>query len=414
MTTADLYPRLLAPRVQEALTDTPVVLVTGPRQSGKTTLVRHLAGTGMRYLTLDDNLTLLSASEDPVGFIRNLDQAVIDEVQRAPALLLEIKKTVDEDRRPGRFLLTGSANLMTLPKVADSLAGRMETLPLYPFAQCEIHQRNTFWLDALFANNIPTVTTPLLGDALIQAVLCGGYPEAMTRSNLRRRTTWYKQYTEALIKRDVQDIANIDKLEQLPLLLRALAEVAGQLCNYSQLAAQVGIDAKTANKYMAIFEQMYLLKRIPVWAGNRLKRVVKSPKLQFIDSGLLASQRGLTLDTLHRDRNLFGGLLETFVYSELLKQTTWAETDYQILYYRDADQYEVDFVVENSAGDIIGVEVKASATVTGKDLRGLKRLKELAGEAFKMGVIVYDGEETLPLGDRLYAVPLSSLWGENP
>lgn len=414
MTTADLYPRLLAPRVQEALTDTPVVLVTGPRQSGKTTLVRHLAGTGMRYLTLDDNLTLLSASEDPVGFIRNLDQAVIDEVQRAPALLLEIKKTVDEDRRPGRFLLTGSANLMTLPKVADSLAGRMETLPLYPFAQCEIHQRNTFWLDALFANNIPTVTTPLLGDALIQAVLCGGYPEAMTRSNLRRRTTWYKQYTEALIKRDVQDIANIDKLEQLPLLLRALAEVAGQLCNYSQLAAQVGIDAKTANKYMAIFEQMYLLKRIPVWAGNRLKRVVKSPKLQFIDSGLLASQRGLTLDTLHRDRNLFGGLLETFVYSELLKQTTWAEADYQILYYRDADQYEVDFVVENSAGDIIGVEVKASATVTGKDLRGLKRLKELAGEAFKMGVIVYDGEETLPLGDRLYAVPLSSLWGENP
>ena len=166
MENTTLHPRLLVSRLQEALADTPVVLVTGPRQAGKTTLVRHLAGTGMRYLTLDDNLTLLSAREDPVGFIRNLDRAVIDEIQRAPSLLLAIKKTVDEDRRPGRFLLTGSANLMTLPLVADSLAGRMETLALYPFAQCEIRQQSTCWLDALFAGRIPAVTQPLLGDAL--------------------------------------------------------------------------------------------------------------------------------------------------------------------------------------------------------------------------------------------------------
>jgi predicted AAA+ superfamily ATPase len=408
---ANLHPRLLVPRLQEALADTPVVLITGPRQAGKTTLVRHLAETGMRYLTLDDNLTLLSAREDPVGFIRNLDRAVIDEIQRAPALLLAIKKTVDEDRRPGRFLLTGSANLMALPLVADSLAGRMETLVLYPFAQCEIQQHGTHWLDEVFTGKIPEVAQPLLCDALREAVLCGGYPEAFARATPRRRQAWHRQYLDVLIQRDVQEIANIDKLGQLPQFLRALAEMAGQLCNYSQLGAQMGMDAKTANKYMSIFEQMYLLKRIPVWAGNRLKRVLKSPKLQFIDSGLLASLRGVTEDTLQRDRSLFGGLLETFVYGELLKHATWAETDdYQILYYRDADQYEVDFVVENRAGELIGVEVKASATITEKDLRGLKRLQGLAGNAMRMGIILYDGAEALPLGDRLWAMPLSGLW----
>lgn len=411
MNDTPLYPRLLQAHVQEALADTPVVLVAGPRQAGKTTLVRQLAGDRMRYLTLDDNLTLLAAQQDPVGFIRNLDRAVIDEIQRVPQLLLAIKKTVDEDRRAGRFLLTGSANLMTLPLVADSLAGRMETLALYPFAQAETHYQTTCWLDALFAGKIPVTDQPLLGDELTQAVLQGGYPEALTRPNPRRRQTWHQQYLDALIQRDVQDIATIDKLGQLPLFLRALAEMAGQLCNYSQLGAQLGMDAKTANKYIGIFEQMYVLKRIPVWANNRLKRVLKSPKLQFVDSGVLASLRGLTADTLKHDRTLLGALLETFVYAELLKHSTWAQTDYQICYYRDADQYEVDFVVENRAGEWLGVEVKASATLTEKDLRGLKRLAGLAGNSMKLGVILYDGTEALPLGEKLMAVPLSSLWG---
>lgn len=406
-----LYPRLLVSRLQEALADTPVVLVAGPRQAGKTTLVRHLASTGMRYLTLDDNLTLLAAREDPVGFIRNIERGVIDEIQRAPQLLLAIKKSVDEDRRPGRFLLTGSANLMTLPLVADSLAGRMETLPLYPFAQCERQHQATFWLDAIFAGRIPVASKPIISDALVETVLQGGYPEALSRASPRRRQAWHQQYLDALIQRDVQEIASIDKLGQLPLFLRALAEMTGQLCNYSQLGAQMNMDAKTANKYMGIFEQMYLLKRVPVWAGNRLKRVLKSPKLQFVDSGLLASLRGLTGETFKRDRTLFGSLLETFVYAELLKHTTWAEDHYQILYYRDADQKEVDFIVENRAGVVAAIEVKASATLTTKDLRGLKRFASLAGESLQAGIILYDGTETLPLGEKLWAVPVSSLWG---
>jgi uncharacterized protein len=283
--TISLYPRLLEPRVIEAMADTPVVFVAGPRQAGKTTLVLRMAEEGIRYLTLDDELTLLAAKEDPVGMIRSLDRAVIDEIQRAPELLLAIKKTVDEDRRPGRFLLTGSANLMILPTVADSLAGRMESLTLLPLSQCEIRHSAVNWLDSVFTGEFPKVSTPVIGEELVEVVLAGGYPEAVSRPTVRRRTAWSRQYIDAIIQRDVRDVAGIDKLDQLPRFLRALAHVSGQMCNYSQLGGQVGLDHKTAARYIGVFEQMYLLKRVEVWAGNRLKRLVKTPKMQFVDSG---------------------------------------------------------------------------------------------------------------------------------
>ena len=409
--TQSLYPRLLKARIAEAMADTPVVLVAGPRQAGKTTLVRQVATHTMRYLTLDDELTLLAAREDPVGMIRNLDRAVIDEIQRAPQLLLAIKKTVDEDRRPGRFLLTGSANLMALPTVADSLAGRMETLTLLPLSQSEMHGGTANWIDRAFAGEILRATRPLLGDDLIEAVLRGGYPEAVSRTTPRRRTAWGRQYIDAIIRRDVRDVAGIDKLDQLPRFLRALTQVAGQMCNYTQLGAQLGLDHKTAARYIGVFEQMFLLRRIDVWARNRLNRVVKTPKLQFIDSGLLSTLADVTPALARQDRNHFGNVLETFVFAELLKHTTTAEGDYRLLYYRDHDQYEVDFVIENAAGHLIGVEVKAAATVKESTLRGLKRLASVAGKQFKLGVILYDGSETLPLGEGLWAAPLSSLWG---
>ena len=411
MTQPLLYPRSIEPRVTEALLDTPVVLLAGPRQAGKTTLARQMAGQGMRYLTLDDDLTRLSAREDPVGMIRSLDRAVIDEIQRAPQLLLAIKKSVDEDRRPGRFLLTGSANLMTLPAVADSLAGRMETLSLLPLSQGEIERSQSNWIDAAFSGRLLRTASPALGDALVERVLCGGYPEMRARPSARRRQAWARQYLDALIQRDVRDIAGIDRLDQLPRFLRALAQTAGQMCNYTKLGGQVGLDGKTAARYLGVFEQMYLLKRVDVWARNRLNRVVKTPKLQFIDSGLLASLMDLSQDELAQDRSRFGHLLETFVYGELLKHGACAEGDYRVMYYRDADQAEVDVVIENAAGQLVGVEVKATATVREADLRGLKKLANLAGEQFKLGVLLYDGAETLPLGEGLWAAPLSSLWG---
>lgn len=408
---SQLYPRHIESRIAEALADTPVVMIVGPRQAGKTTLVRQIAGQDRRYFTLDDALTLLAAKEDPVGMIRGLNRAVIDEIQRAPELLLAIKKTVDEDRRPGRFLLTGSANLMALPTVADSLAGRMETLMLLPLSQGEMRGATLNWLDEVFAGRLPSVSMPLVGGELTEAVFQGGYPEAIVRITHRRRTAWSRQYIDAIIQRDVRDVANIDRLDQLPRFLKALAHVSGQMCNYTQLGGQVGLDHKTASRYISVFEQMFLLKRVDVWAGNRLKRVVKTPKLQFIDSGLLATLVDLTPGLVGQNRSRFGNFLETFVYSELLKHTTNSEGDYQLSYYRDHDQYEVDVVAENAGGQLVGVEIKASATIKESDLRGLKRLISVAKEQFMLGVILYDGTETLPLGDRLWAAPISTLWG---
>ncbi len=414
MNLPSLYPRRIEQRLAEALLDTPVVLLAGPRQAGKTTLVRQVAAKGLRYLTLDDELTLLAARADPVGLIRSLDRAVIDEIQRAPQLLLAIKKSVDEDRRPGRFLLTGSANLMALPLVADSLAGRMETLSLMPLSQTEIEGHSANWIDQAFAGQLLRADTPALGAELVERVLRGGYPEAVSRVSAKRRVTWARQYTDALIQRDVLDVASIDKLDQLPRFLQALAQTAGQMCNYSQLAGQVGLDGKTAARYAGVFETMYLLKRVDVWARNRLSRVVKTPKLQFIDAGLLAMLMNLGIEEVRRDRSRFGQVLETFVFGELLKHTTSADGDYQLLYYRDADKVEVDIVIENAAGQLVGVEVKASATVKASDLRGLRKLAALAGDQFKMGVLLYDGAETLPLGDGIWAAPVSSLWGTAP
>ena len=275
------FARAIEPKLLEALQDTPIVLLAGPRQAGKTTLVKQVTQEKkLRFLTLDDELTRLSAKEDPEGLIRSLDYVVIDEIQRAPELLLAIKKSVDEDRRPGRFLLTGSANIMTLPTVADSLAGRMETLVLLPLSQSELGGQKENWVDRLFLQQILKVRNLAIGESLIDRVLHGGFPEAVSRSQDHRRLAWFRQYIDSIIQRDVRDIAEIEKLDQLPRFLRGLAQTAGQICNYSQLGGQVGLDSKTVAKYIGIFEKMYLLRRIEVFSNNQLGRITKTPKLQ--------------------------------------------------------------------------------------------------------------------------------------
>jgi len=398
-------------KIREALADTRVVLLAGPRQAGKTTLARSMAEPGRTYLTLDDATTLSSARSDPTGLVRELDSAIIDEVQRAPDLILAIKESVDRDRRPGRFLLTGSANLMTLPRIADSLAGRMETIRLLPLSQSErLQSPESGFLQALFKGNPPPIGPPCLGADLIERVCAGGYPEALTRPTWLRRQAWYANYIEAVISRDVRDLAQIDQLDRLPRLLRALAEHSGQIVNHSGVGASLNINHVTTQKYTAILEALYLLQSLPSWHSNTLKRLVKKPKLHFLDSGLLATLRGLSPERLNADRTRFGPLLESFAFSEVLKLTGWTDDRITLSHFRDKDQDEVDLVLEDASGRVVGLEVKASATVRNEDFAGLRKLAQACGDRFAFGAVLCDRQLVTPFGDRLAAIPLSCLW----
>ena len=405
-----MYPRFVERRVRESLGDTRVVLLCGPRQSGKTTLAQRIAADAIPFVTLDDATALDAASADPVGFVRGLDRAVIDEVQRAPDLILAIKTAVDVDPRPGRFLLTGSADLMTLPRVADSLAGRMGIVRLLPLAQAELHDALPSFLDKTFSGQPPTSGAPVVGDDLVETVLAGGYPEALTRATWRRRQSWHLDYIEAILQRDLRDIARIEQLDLMPGLLRVLAEYSGQLVNYSGFGAPLGMNHVTTRKYVGLLENLFLVQSLPPWYTNALKRVTKSPKLHFLDAGLLAALRGITPAHLRRDRTPFGAMLETFVLGELLKIAGWADDRYIFSHFRDKERNEVDIVIEDGLGRILGIEVKASATVSTGDFAGLRRLAAATGERFALGLILYDHDQTVPFGERLAAAPVSTLW----
>lgn len=406
-----MYPRLIERRLRNALSDTRVATLTGPRQSGKTTLSGQIAGAAIPFLTLDDATTLKAATNDPVGFIRGLDRGVIDEVQRAPDVLLAIKASVDADRRPGRFLLTGSANLMTLPRVADSLAGRMETVRLLPLAQAEIRGGAPAFLETAFAGAAPKPTAIVIGNELVDLVLSGGYPEALTRRRWGRRQDWYLDYIDAIVQRDVRDIAQIEQIQQMPKLLRVLAEHSGQLVNYSGFGAPLGMNHVTSQKYTGVFESLFLIRTLQPWYTNALKRLTKTPKLHFLDSGLLAALRDISPARLKRDRTPFGPLLETFILAELLKLASWSDDRYEFSHFRDKDANEVDIVIEDKRGRIVGVEVKASATVSASDFAGMRRLADATGERFACGLILYDHDQVIPFSDRMSAVPISALCG---
>jgi len=404
-----IYPRLAEQRINDAMSDTRVVLIVGPRQSGKTTLAKKMASSEMEYYTLDNATTLDAAQRDPVGFVRGMNRAIIDEIQRAPELLLAIKESVDTDQRPGRFLLTGSANLMTLPRVADSLAGRMEVVRLLPLAQSEIRTAGSSFLRDAFQNEAKA-GEPIVGDDLMAAVLAGGYPEALGRKSLSRRQDWYADYIQAIVQRDVRDVAQIEQIAQMPRLLRILAEHSGQLVNYSGIGAAIGMNHITTQKYVGIFESLFLARTVQPWFSNTLKRLTKTPKIHFLDSGLLASLRDLSLDRLRVERGHFGPLLETFVFAEILKLASGGEEHFEFSHFRDKEQNEVDIVIEDRRGRIVGIEIKAAATVSGADFSGLRILAEASGERFVSGIVLYDHQKVIPFGERLYAVPISALW----
>ena len=407
-----LYSRFVAPRLTEALADTPVVLLHGPRQCGKTTLAQAVGNAReYAYFTFDDEVTLAAATADPVGFVGDLPERVIlDEVQRAPGIFASLKSAVDRHRQPGRFLLTGSANVLLVPTLADSLAGRMSIIRLHPLAQCELFGREPAFLDDLFANAFKARKAERLGKALADRIVAGGYPEALARATARRRQAWYRDYVEALVQRDVRDLARIASLDALPRLLTLAAGQTARLVNVSDLASPFQISRPTIRDYVTLLARVFLLEELPPWHSNRLSRLVKTPKLHVGDTGVACALLGLDAEALRADRGTFGQLLETFVFQELGRQAGWHEDEIRFHHFREKDGAEVDIVLERGARQVAGVEVKASATVTAADFRGLRKLKEACGGRFVAGVVLYDGETTAAFGDGLHAVPIRTLW----
>lgn len=406
------HPRFVLPRLNEALEDTPVVLIHGPRQCGKTTLARAVGDkAGYAYVSFDNDVLRASVLADPLGFVADLPgKAVLDEVQRVPELFTALKAAVDRDRRPGRFILTGSANVLLVPRLADSLAGRMEILRLHPFAQAEMSGKQSSFLGALFGDGFKTGERARLSKELAERIAAGGYPAALARSSPRRRVTWYRDYIETLVQRDVRDLARISALDVLPRLLTLAAGQTARLLNVADLASPFQLSRPTIRDYVTLLARVFLLEELPPWHSNRLSRLIKTPKLHLGDTGLACALLGVDAEALWADRALLGQLLETFVFQELRRQASWQEEPVAFYHFRDKDGAEVDIVLEGSGQRIAGVEIKAAATVTAGDFRGLRKLKEITGKRFVAGVVLYDGEVTAPFGDGLFAVPIRSLW----
>lgn len=399
----------MRPRLIEALGDTPVVLVHGPRQCGKTTLAQTVPGYA--YITFDDEVQLAAAKADPVGFVTDLpNKVVLDEVQRVPELFASLKAVVDRSRRPGRFILTGSANVLLAPKLSDSLAGRMELLRLYPLAQCEVAGASPRFIDVLFSRGFKARQFGRLGVELAERIVAGGYPAALARGSGRRRRDWYRAYIETLVQRDVRELARISALDALPRLLQLAAGQTARLLNVSELAAPFQLSRPTIRDYVTLLERIFLIEMLPPWHSNRLSRLVKTPKLHMGDTGLVASLLGVDAAALSKDRALLGQLLETFVFQELRRQASWHEDAIGFHHFRDKDGHEVDIVLEREGRDIAGIEVKAAATVTESDFRGLRKLKDASGARFAAGVVLYDGESAVRFADDLFAVPIKALW----
>lgn len=405
------FPRLLEPRLEAALIDAPVVLIHGPRQCGKTTLARSLGeALGYSYFTFDDDVIRAAAESDPAGFVADAPvRTILDEVQRVPILFTAIKAAVDRDRSPGRFLLTGSSNVLLVPKLADSLAGRMEILRLHPLAEAEMADGATRFIDDLFGHGFGTRRFDRLRLELAERIARGGFPPAVSRSSPARRTAWYRNYVEALVQRDVRDLTRIASLDALPRLLALAAGQSARLINVSDLASPFHLSRPTIRDYVTLLERLFLMEELPPWHSNRLSRLVKTPKVHMGDTGLCAALLGLDAAALSHDRDTLGQLLETFVYQELRRQASGRDDDLRFFHFRDRDDAEVDIVLERGH-EVAGVEVKASATVTVSDFRGLRKLAAASGKRFAGGVVLYDGEASVPFGDRLFAVPVRALW----
>lgn len=407
-----LFPRHIRRDLVEALSDSRAVALLGARQVGKSTLVADIVAKEhpARLISLDDEATASAAREDPTGFISGITGPVaIDEIQRAPELLLAIKRRLDADQTRGQFLLTGSANILALPTVADALPGRVEYLSLWPFSQGELRSAQESFIDGLFDGRFPKLSGMPVGCSTVAAMLVtGGYPELQDRG-ARGRTRFFSSYVASIIGRDLDDIANVRNVENVQQLLFVIAARSGGLTSFHGIGGDLGLDANTVRGHTKILEDLFLVRQLKPWHVNLGSRQIKSSKLYIVDSGFLAYLIGANERRVVDDGAVAGTMLESFVAMELLRQAE-AEHPMALFHYRDKQQREVDVVLERHDGDVAGIEVKASATPSTNDFAGPRYLRDKLGDRFKSGVVLHTGADTLPFGDRLAAVPVAGLW----
>ncbi|MCB1110642.1 MAG: ATP-binding protein [Chlamydiia bacterium] len=408
-----MYRRFLEEKLRNSLKFSPATLVLGGRQSGKTTLVRSLKNQQERsYYSLDNLLTLRSAKESPDQFFKqHTPPLTLDEVQRAPDLFIPMKLEIDENRHNGMFLLTGSANPLTLPNLGDSLAGRMVIYHLWPLSQGELLGKPEKFLETCFMDEFPPLESSLLSfNKLFHKILVGGFPTMQTLENDSERSTWCNSYLQAILDKDVRDLAQIEKLSELPNLLELIATRPGSLLNYTNLSSACNIPRSTLIRYLQYMQTLFTIHLLPPWFTNQGKRLTKSPKVYFNDTGILCHLLGLSSTDLNLSQTLLGSLIENFIVVEIQKQLSWNTPHYKLYFYRDHVGNEIDLTIEGPRKEIVAIEIKSSETVKPENFKVIKKFAKDYPNQFKRGIVLYRGESSLSFGPDLFALPIQSVW----
>lgn len=410
-----MYQRYIVENIVDSFADTPVILINGARQVGKSTLCKSLIKEGLfqaEYLTMDDPVVLEAATSDPMGFLLDQpDTLIIDEIQRAPELFVSLKKLIDDDRQKRRVVLSGSANVLALPRLSDSLAGRMGIYDLWPLSQDEIRGRKSNFLEILFSKEERFKSTGFEWKEIAACLSKGGYPESLNRNSLERRANWFESYMRTILQKDIQELTKIEGLKELPDILQMIALRISSTLNMSSISGQLGVKHTTFRRYLSLLQNIFLLVQLPAWSTNAEGRFVKSPKIYINDTGLLSYLMGdLDNEELYASRSTAGPALENFVVMEIIKQATWCKKRLKLFHFSIHQGAEVDIVIEQGPKRIYGIEVKSAATVSKEDFKGLKKLRELSKDRFKKGIVLYTGEKTVSFEQDLKAVPVSALW----
>ena len=411
-----LYARHVEARLRDALGYFPVVLLQGPRQCGKTTLVQVIGKQlGYEYRSFDDKDAREFAETDPKGFIQTLpDRVILDEAQKVPRLFSTIKMSVDNNRVPGRFILTGSVTVLQVREITDSLTGRMANIRLHPLSQSEISGNLPKFLDAMFSSSFKRTQNVSNEKQIIKRIMTGGYPSPLRLAKSAERTHWYKNYIENMVQHDAPDISRIQSPKVLSDMLSLVSSQTAQLLSANNLAQSFPISRPTIQNYLDLLEMIFMISRVRAWHSNQRVRLVKTPKLHISDTGLACNLLNLDIKALEQDRDLLGHIFETFVFQELLRQASGHEKHHDFYHYRENSEKEaeVDIVIKRGAADLVGVEVKAAESINSADFRGLRRFRDAAGKNFKGGVLLYMGKISRPFDEKekLYALPVQALW----